>query len=319
MSLLSYQNANAVNIITWYGYLTRDIVNELEKKCGATISYDEYYTTNEFLDRLKRQNYSIAIFAQTGYNLVYNKIDNKEISLDAIKQKHYPPILNSIFNKKLPNNAGVFSIEAAGFLYDPLNIKINKNDSLKDILKQAKGKKIILIDNPIESMKFISPNYKYPSDVIKKFKELFEGIEIIISNDNANFLNDKDIVLVHTWMGNAYRQIKKNPHLKFVHHPSISYIGADLIASMDKRKETYCVAKELAGKEMNSKVISGDFVISPYGVLEDEKKTLSPLYLEINNYFYKSQFRYLEWTTRPSKEVYLNIIDLWERIKLVIQ
>lgn len=68
-------------------------------------------------------------------------------------------------------------------------------------------------------------------------------------------------------MGNAYQQIKKYPNLKFTHHPSISYLGADLIAAFDKSTETYCVAKELASKELNTKIISEDFRISPYGFL----------------------------------------------------
>ena len=168
MSMVIYQNANAVNIITWWGYLNKEIVSQLEAKCGVSVSYDEYYTTYEFLDRMKKQNYSITIFAQSGYNLVIDKIENKGLSIASVKQSHYPAILNSIFNKNLPNNVGVFAIEAAGFMYDPKNIKINPNDSLKDILTQAKGKKVILVDNPIEPMKFISPNYEFASDAIKK-------------------------------------------------------------------------------------------------------------------------------------------------------
>ncbi|MGY3803498.1 hypothetical protein ACWNT8_05530 [Pigmentibacter ruber] len=306
----------SVNIIAWWGYFNKELVSFLEDKCKTKVSYDEYYTTHEFIKRMNEQSYSIAIFAQTGYNFIAKKANNKGVSLEEIKKTQHPLISQSIFNQNLPKNVAIFALEAAGFLYNADKISIARTDSLQEIFRKAKGKKVIVIDNPIEPMKFISPNYQFPSNINAKFQDLFADVEIIVSNDLANFSNDKDIVLAQAWLGNAYAQIKNNPKLKFIHHPAISYLGADLIAALNTKTETECVVKALAGKEINTKIVSNDFRLSPYGILTKNKNIASDLYLEVNNYFFKNTLQNLQWTTRPTEEEYLKIIKLWERTKL---
>lgn len=322
MSFISEKKANAVNIITWYDYLTKDIVNDLEKKCNTKISYDEYYTIDEFLMRFNEQSYSIAIFPQSAYNLVSKKIENKGISIESIKKSYYSGVYNSGFNKDLPNNVGVFGIDAAGFLYNPDFITIKQNSTLKDIFSQTKGKKVIILDNPIEPMKLVSSLDETIElkEAVNRFRELFEGTEVMSTNDIANFSNDPNIVLVHSWIGSAYRHIKINPKFKFTHHPMVSYIGADLIASMNKNTDTECVVKVLAGKDMNTKIISEDFVMSPFGILEPEKFSINnQLYFELNNNFFKNQYNKLRWHGRPNIEEYQKNMDLWQRIKISIK
>lgn len=310
----------SLSIISWWGYFNKNIISQIETKCGTRVNYDEYYTTHEFLQRMKEQSYSIAIFAQTGYNFIAKKSSNKGINLEGIKRSHHPEVYRSILNQNLPNNVAIFGIEAAGFLYDPAKISISSNDSLREIFKKAQGKKAIVIDNAIEAMKFVSPNYTFPNNVTQKFQELFAGVEIIVSNDLANFINDENIVLAHAWLGNAFAQIKKNPRLKFIHHPDISYLGADVIASLDKTPETECVVKAIASKEINTKIVSSDFRLSPYGILSSSDKNVdNALYLEANNYFYKNTLHSLKWTPRPSEQEYLSIIKLWEKTKIQLK
>lgn len=329
ITLLSCQKSYAaVNIITWWGFLNEDIVAELENKCETTISYDEYYTSEEILKNLYKQNYSIAIFETGIYHVLAEKVANKGTSLQKIKQSYHPRVLQALSPnqpnhvavfKNLPNNVGVFSVEVGGFLYHPEKISINPNDSIKDILKQAIGKKIAILDNPINSLRFISPPHKTPEEkeAIQKFRELFHGIEVIITNDLANALKDKNIVLIHTWQGVAYSQIKNNPKLKFTFHPQISYLGGDLIASLDKTPETACVAKTLAGKEMNSIITANEFMMSPYGAIELHKDQSNVFYSQINNDFFEHQINSLKyWYEIPKKEEYQEIINLWQRIKI---
>ena len=67
----------AVNILTWWGYIDYpEIINAAEKRCHAKISFDQYYSNDEFLRRWREQrdSYDIIIFSNTIYPGIKNEI-----------------------------------------------------------------------------------------------------------------------------------------------------------------------------------------------------------------------------------------------------
>ncbi len=322
LTLTTYQkNAFAVNILSWWGYFNSVIVSELEQRCGAKISYDEFYSIDEFLKRFHEQEYSIVIFPQSTYNLVAQKVANKGTDISDIRKKYAEGVSNSGFAKNLPKNVGIFAIEAAGFLYNSEKLTIGPELPLEVIFQKLKNKKIIILDNPIEPMKLIAKLGEQVTfeEAVLRFKKIFTNVDVILSNDIANFYKDENIVILHAWIGNSYEIIKKNPKYKFMHHPKVSYIGGDLIASLDKNPKTSCVMKILADKEMNTKIIAHDFRMSPYGSLREFEKKIDPLYLQVNNSFFDKTYDKLQWHGRPSSNEFQKISELWQKIKVEIQ
>lgn len=321
MTFFVQENSMAVNIISWWGYFNKEIISELERECACKVSYDEFYSIDEFLRRFQEQEYSIAIFPQSTYNFVSHKIAQKGANISHIKKTYAPNVLSSDFAKNLPDNVGIFAIEAAGFLYHTEKLNIDPSKSLEEIFTQLKGKKIIILDNPIEPMKLVAKLGENldPSEAIQRFKKLFTGIEVILSNDIANFINDDQIVLLHAWIGNSYEIIKKYPKFKFFHHPKVSYIGGDLIASLNNSVETSCVVRALSGKKFNTKILSRDFRMSPFGILSSSNIDIEKLYLSVNNEFFDQTYNNLKWHGRPSISEFHKISDLWQKIKLEIR
>ena len=310
--LLICQNAFAsVNILSWVGYFDETIINKLQKQCKTTVSLDQYYSSSEFLRRFQKQEYSIAIFPASVYNLVSDKIVNYGISFNDIKENYHQNILSS-FDTQDFTNAAIFALSITGFLYNPKQIEIDKNDEIKTIFSKAKNKKITILDAP--SIKLISSkkNFSNLTDSVKEFKQLLNGTNYFIINDTFKIVKEKDFAFSFIWVGSAYKRIREHPHLKFIVLPRLSYITADLIAAMDKTTETSCVAKQLAGKEVLEPILSRAFYFSPYGI--PEKIENSAFAKEYNNYI--NNIGKLMWHESLNKEDYQIRVNLWQRIKI---
>lgn len=316
-SILFCHNSYAVNILTWWGYLNKDIISKIEKECNTRVSYDEYFTNEDFLRRIDKQQYSIAIFSDIMYKLIENKIDNTGASLESIKQNYHPNIISSFNNKKLPKNIGIIGIGITGFLYDTSKIKIEKNEDIKSIFYKANNKKIAILDDPTYSFKLIPYDKPYPSleKGIYEFKKLLNGNTPIVTIDIANSAKDKDFALAYTCLGEAFHEINQNPSLKFITHSKASHISGDLVATLDKDPKTSCVAKAISNKDTLNTILEENYYISPFGeqntIENSDFKSISKNI--INNY------SSLKWIERPSKEDYRKMSSIWQEIKIEIK
>ncbi|KAB8033568.1 hypothetical protein [Fluviispira multicolorata] len=306
-----------VTIFTWWGYLDNEVKLSLEKECKTTVSYDEYYSNDEFLRRFYKQNYSIAIFSNVVYDFLPERIKGSGTSFKDIKRNYNSKLLKSFNDKKFPDNIGIFAISSSGFLYDPEKILIDKEDDLKTIFSKANGKIVSIIDDPIEALLLIN-NIKSDIDLdrhMSEFKKLVFGTYPIVTNDVVKLISNKNFAFAYVWSGEAYNQINKtNKNLKFTFHPKTSYISVDLIATLDKDSKTACVAKALSGKKILDPLLIKSFYFSPYG----SSINSSNIFFDLENKKYVDNYN-MEWISRPSKAEYQQKSNIWQRIKIAIK
>ncbi len=129
-----------VNILTWWGYLDYpEVVSDIEKKCNVKVSYDEYYSSSEFLRRERQENYDIVIFSGTIYDLVKANIGLKKSNLWRQSLNYNPIIRKHYLHSDFTPNVVYFLHSLTGFLWNPNVIDIYKNDSIFEIFKKAKS------------------------------------------------------------------------------------------------------------------------------------------------------------------------------------
>ena len=312
LSLLYCNKLYSVNIFSWWGYLDKNIITKLESQCNTKVYFDEYYSTDEFLRRFYKDNYSIVIFSSVVYDFIKDRLNNSGMSLVKNKTKYNNEILNLFNIQKFSNNVGIFAISSAGILYNPDNIIIKKGDDLKTIFSKANNKMISIIDDPIEALMLINDlENKHDSDnQINEFKNLVSGTYPIITNDITKLVYDKNFAFAYVWMGEAYsRIIESKNKLKFILHPKTSYYSVDLIASIKKDSDTECVVKALSSKEILDPLLAKHYYQSPYG------KNIN---IKFENREQNENFK-LKWVSRPSKDEYQKKSNLWQRIKIAIK
>jgi hypothetical protein len=319
-TIFLYQNSfSSVNILSWWNYLDKDILSKLQRECKTTVSVDEYYSSDEFIRRINKQNnYSVVIFSSGVYNLVSDRIENTGINFAKIKSRYHPNVQATFSKQNFLNNVAIFALSTTGFLYDPKEIKINKNDDIKSIFSKARNKKIsLLIDDPSESFKLITneKNILNIGDGVKEFRRFIDGTYFIAANDILKIVEDKEFILSYSWVGEAYQRIKDNPNLKFMVHPKLSYISADLIAILDKNMQTVCVTKILTSKEILDPILSKTFYFSPFGSLGDN--SIAAFTFENKNFI--MNIENLRWHDTPKKEEHQKMINLWYRIKIALE
>ncbi|GEM_PF-6000618 len=77
MSLSKEQSK--INLISWWGYISKADQIEIQKLCKKEVSIDEYFSNSEFLRRWEsnNKNYDIIIYSNTIQNAVKEKITRK--------------------------------------------------------------------------------------------------------------------------------------------------------------------------------------------------------------------------------------------------
>ncbi|APJ02496.1 hypothetical protein [Silvanigrella aquatica] len=312
--LINFKAYSTVNIISWWDYLDKETLSKVEKQCNTTISNDEYYSSEELLRRIKNHKYSIVIFPGDVYNLISENIIKNGIDMSDVVEKYDPKILK-IFNEiKLNRNVGMFALTTTGFLYNPKQIEIEKTDFVEEVFKKAKNKKIVLIDNYLESLYLISRNNKIlnSEEGIQKFSNLIEGTHHIISNDYTKIIKQNDFAFAYSWAGTAIEMIAKNLDLKYILLPEVSYIAADFIAANNNNQQTKCVLKNIASRNVLDPILARTFYFSPYGLPSKiENKIFAR---EYENFIYNNHK--LNWLPFPSKADYDKQLNLWQKIKI---
>jgi len=83
---LKAQQSSQVNVLTWWCYLDKPWVSTyIQEKCHVSLSFDEYYTNDEFWRRWASQksNYDIIIFEDIFYKQHYGKLAKGFVALQA--------------------------------------------------------------------------------------------------------------------------------------------------------------------------------------------------------------------------------------------
>ncbi len=318
-------HSKVINILTWWGYLNYpEIVNEAEKKCGVKISFDEYYSNDEFLRRWHGQNdhYDIIIFSDTISKMVKNKIPNFKNSTLWQQSSSYNKTIKIHYDKgKYPHNVVYFIHSLTGFLWNPKNITLSNNDSVISIFNKAKQQYVIVIDDSVEEKKMIeeslelSSKKEIPDNYIKmeNFKKVVQNSTVYVANGYCKIYEDPKFAFSFTWSGEAVVSlVKSNKSYKFLIHPRLSYIASDLLAQTTNKKDSFCVAKFLSSRKGMSILQNKDYYFSPYA---DYDSVDNPVFKKIYKKFVTS-LPLLTWIESVNEEDFQKINRSWQLIKL---
>jgi len=316
-----------VNILTWWGYLdqSKPQIKQIETRCNVNISYDNFYSNEQFINRLYNTNvhYDIIIFSQTILDAVKNKINLPSSNLYLQSNQYYPLIRRHYLQDKLPHNVLYFMNSLTGFLYNPKVIKLNPEDSVYKIFHDAGSNIVVMIDDPIEANFLISllinknnPLSMKNADEIaltwNNFKNLVQNTQVIITNSPQHIIQLPNFAFAFQWSGDAI-QLMQHSHgrLKFLVHPALSYMSSDLLAELNTNKATQCVAMQLSGKRFLNNLQNRVEYFSPY--MNDKV---------IRNKYFKKIYEdalkalpTLPWIISIPMENFKEINNSWEIIK----
>jgi len=315
--LIIQNTAFAVTVISWWNYLKEDEIAILERECNVKISLDSYYSSKEFLRKVKKFDYSVAIFGNEVYDLVESKIDNTANIFRSSINQYHPKVAKAFKKQKYSKNTAIFEITTTGFLFNGNSVYLNETDSINKIFAKAKGKKVAVIDEPLESLKLVS-QYNNDGEIdateasIMGFQKLVSGTQTIIASDILHVVKDKKFAFAYTWNGIAFKRFFDYPelNLKFILHPQVSYYSYDLIAPLNSDKNTVCVAKKLAEKSIIDIFVNRQHYYSPYGMPTKVNTFMEGYHNEFIEMF--PGLKLLEVNNKNQ----VKIINLWEKMIL---
>lgn len=275
-TLVFSETANQVNILTWWGYLNYpELIARTEQKCNVTISFDQYYSNEEFLRRWDGQKdyYDVIIFSDTIYSIVKKKIPVfKDSELWKYANSYNPIIKKHYFAANYPKNIVYFIHALTGFLWNPKNISLSRTDTILEMFKKSNNKLVVIIDDPVESMKLIEAGlFNHQSVPISSiltsgnFRKMVQNTKVYITNNYGQIYKKSNFAFSFGWSGAAVNDlIESKEHYEFLIHPKLSYVTSDLIAQTSKKSGAQCVADFLSRKSTHLSLQEKYFYFSPY-------------------------------------------------------
>ncbi len=313
-----------VNILTWWGYLDYpDMIQSAEKACHAKISFDEYYSNDEFLRRWQSQkdSYDIIIFSDTIYNIIKDKIPKfdsdklwmNSLSYNPIVRKHY-------YRKKYPHNVVYFLQSLTGFVWNPAVINISEKDSIQDIFKKAGQNDVVIMDDSLEPFKLVESTlgsnlkgYDIDEFNFDNFKKLISKSNVYIANNNIQVYDSKKFAFSFNWSGDSIEILKKSKgKYRFFIHPGLSYISADLLARTSNTESAVCVSRFITSKEYSIDLQDRTYYFSPYNdVIPARDNLFQSIYKT-----YIRLLRSLGWLDYLNKNDFNQVNKNWQLIKI---
>lgn len=322
-----------VNIFQWWGYIssTDPYVKKIENECHAKISYDQYYSNNQFLRRMHNPmyQYDIIIFSDTIYKAIEKQIANNSSRLYKLSEGYYPLIKEHYAKSGLAHNVVYFVQSLSGFLYNPKNIQLSPSDDIYDMFRKAKGKTVVMLDDPVEAEFMLSlgtreakhPYAKLNQSLslvpltVKNFKALYQGTNFIVTNLPEKIITKPDFAFAFQWSGDAIEMLKENNgNLKFFVHPRLSYVSSDLLAALNEKPSTVCVAEKLGSQWFLDHEQNLTDYFSPYG----SSKTIKSPYLKKLQASYIKNLPTLPWIISVDASQFRKLSTEWDWIKLKI-
>lgn len=304
-----------INIISWWGYLYPDKYKYIENYCDVKIHVDEYYSNPEFLRRIKKIKYDIAIYSDTVYQTYKNisTIDNIDITSNSI-DGYQKDIKRVYLKSKYDTNTVYFQIALTGFLWNPENIQINESDSIEDIFRNSTGKTVVLLDEHVEIMNLLSKiqGSSFGHVSLNEINQFIKGTKIIISSNLGKIYKKNDFAFAFTWSGEALEKMNLNKlNYKFMVHPKLSHWSKDLLTAQTNKNSTKCVAQHLVSRNFIEKVSKSSYYFSPYSTISNN----NALYQELYNNFL-SVFSVLDSLPEITVQKYEDLNKDWNHIKM---
>ncbi|CAL7964073.1 conserved hypothetical protein [Gammaproteobacteria bacterium] len=313
-----------VNILTWYAYLrSPEIISAVKDQCGVEIFYDEYYSVSECLSRITTIRdfyyYDIVIFPSDIYELIKEKLNIKNSDLNKVVKDYSSRIKNHYLLHSYPSNVVYFTLTLYGFIWNPAVITLSTSDSVSSMFEKAKDNIVILVNSFTGVWNLIDVNQKLPCDLLAlAFGKIIQSADIYITN-GYNKLYDKDrFAFAFQRSGEAVFTIKasKNKSLSFLVHPDYSYISPDLMAELNSRSETRCVARVLAHKKVLDIIQKKTYYLSPYGTY---KSVNDPVFQRVYKWLFDNadKVRWLDSFFAKNASEYNELRNMWDKIHLL--
>ncbi|HVV69331.1 MAG TPA: hypothetical protein VHE99_09935 [Gammaproteobacteria bacterium] len=267
---LSTPSTPPVNILTWWGYLTSPWVHEMiMNQCHVNISYDEYYTNDEFIRRFREHNtqYDIVIFPNIDYQMFAKQLTKNTSKLFENTKAYEKNVRANYEKQNYAHNVVYFQLNIEGFLWNPKVINLSDTDSISTLFKKAGSNTVVMIDDPMFVYYLLNTNVENIDKMaeLKKFENLSKNSKLFLTNELNDIYGRSDFAFAYTWPGIAIYAIdNKYKNYRYLIHPELSLISADLLATMNNNPATVCVANVMAGKEFLSKMQNDALYISPY-------------------------------------------------------
>lgn len=231
-----------LNVYTWSGYFSDDLVKAFEKEYGLKVKIDTYEENEEMYAKFKAGgNPGYDIIVPSDY-MVAKMI--KDGLADKIDFNNVPNIANidPAFRKMNFDPTGEYSIAhfwgTTGFAYDTAKVK-RELTSWKDILEPEKDiqGRIAMINDTREALsaalrlKGFSANtgdakaITQAKDVLiaqKKFVKAYQA-----SPENSKLLVAGQVWVAHIYTGDAIQAIAEKPTIKYVIPDDVSTVFVD--------------------------------------------------------------------------------------------
>lgn len=320
-SHLFAQDKPSVNVLTWFGYLKApEIASLVEQECGVTLSYDEYYSNEEFLRRWKsnKDNYDIIIFANLLYEGIKDQIAVSNSNLAEVSKNYHPVIKEHYDSGNYPPNTVFFSHSLMGFLWNPERIHLSEKDDMFTVFKKAEKNRVILIDDPVEVRNMIHLALNNQTDTVlnlNNMQKLVQSSQVTLSNDYNKIYENTEFAFSYLWSGEAVIDTKKSgkPY-QFLMHPKTSFICTDLLAVINKKTSSNCVAKVLTSKQAMTILQNDSYYFSPYG---DFTNVTDEAFRVIYQKTFE-QIAHFSWIKPVTLAEFNQLTQTWKTLKLEV-
>ncbi len=313
-----------VNILTRRLYLrSPEIISAVKNECGVEISYDEYYSCYECLRRSATvadfYHYDIVIFPNNIYTLIKSKIKLGKSDLSKVVHEYSEDVRKHYVAGHYPHNVVYFALSLSGFVWDSAVIQLSTGDSIVEMFEKAKNNIVVLNNsrpglwNLIDNERKVSPQL-----IAQVFGKVVQNADIYIADGYNELYNQKEFAFAFQRSGEAVSIIKatKNKTLDFIMHPIYSYVSPDMMAELNARPETRCVARVLASKKILDVVQEKNYYLSPYGTYRSVK---DPIFHKVYRQLFDRTYhmRWLDASFFKNVRGFAELKDVWDKIYLL--
>ncbi|HTM64163.1 MAG TPA: spermidine/putrescine ABC transporter substrate-binding protein [Gammaproteobacteria bacterium] len=218
-----------VNVYTWAGEISDDLIKQFEKQTGIKVNYSTYQSNEVMFAKLRAgSSGSYDVIMPSSYfvermnkadmlaEIDKSKLSNwKNISAEFTNPAYDPEAKHSV-----PFIWGVTGIFVNDKYYNPATIRKWPN------LWEARFyNQLLMLDDTREifSMALISLGYssndsnpEHITQAFDKLKKLMKNVKVFSTETVISILIDEDAKVGMCWNGDAYKASRENKNIKFI-------------------------------------------------------------------------------------------------------
>lgn len=328
-------------MIGWTGYLEytphiAQLTQQVENSCHVKIDFNNYDSYDQMIDYLREPSkgqYDIVIASDTFEKGILDYIKNPSSDLYKTSRHYNPYVRQHMRELHYPPNVAFFQLALTGFVYNPKLVHPSKNFCIKDAFKIAEKHIVIMMDDPYETAVMVQRCYyshepRLPltkKQIIRnlhRFQKEAMGKKIWFSELYNPRDNSKDFALQYIWEGDGMlikKAVNSNTkqRLKFMIPQDYTYITSDILATLNNKPATNCVARQLTSPHYIESMDQDQYYFSPY---LSEQHTLATNDAEYNRFQQLmltdlKNARPNDWIEGNDFSDHQEVYNLWQKIR----